>query len=241
LKSQFLSVATHELRTPLSVMLGYNSMLADSLEERLNPEERQVLRDSIAACKRLIRLVNSMLDITQIESGKMRMNYTLADIREVVNGVVTLFQQEAGNRHVHLGLELPAHVPRFKFDPERIEQVLINLVGNALKFTPGEGHVVVAVRPRLDSQEIEISVSDTGIGIPVEDQQKVFDEFAQVRRQIKGRQREGSGLGLAIVKRIVEAHAATIELHSAPGQGSTFSFVLPMKIQEWSLQSALTA
>ncbi len=240
LKSQFLSVATHELRTPLTVMLGYNSMLAESLEERLNPEEQQILRDSITACKRLIRLVNSMLDITQIESGKMRMNYALADIREVVSGVAALFQQEARNRRIHLALEVPARVPRFKFDPERIEQVLINLVGNALKFTPAEGSIRVAVNRRPEQQGMEISVSDTGIGISSEDQQKIFDEFAQVRRQAKGRQREGSGLGLAIVKRIVEAHAATVKLHSSPGQGSTFSFVLPLKTQE-ALQTALSA
>ncbi len=241
LKSQFLSVATHELRTPLSVILGYNSMLAESLEDRLNGEEQQILRESIGACKRLIRLVNSMLDISQIESGKMRMNYTVADIRETVNGVAAVFQQEARMRRIRLAVELPARLPRIKFDPERIEQVLINLIGNALKFTPAEGTIRVAVRLRPELQGVEISVTDTGIGIAREDQDKIFDEFAQVRRQAKGRQREGSGLGLAIAKRIVEAHAATIELSSTPGQGSTFSFVLPAKAQEQSLQSALSA
>ncbi len=242
LKSQFLSVATHELRTPLSVMLGYNSMLAESLDDRLNGEEQQTLRESIAACKRLIRLVNSMLDISQIESGKMRMNFTQADIREVVSGVTVLFQQEARNRRLNLTLELPARVPRVEFDPERIEQVLINLIGNALKFTPAGGQVRVAVRALPETSGLEVSVSDTGVGIPPEDQQRIFDEFAQVRRQAARRQREGSGLGLAIVKRIVEAHGTRIELQSAPGQGSTFSFVLQSpRTQEQRVGSALSA
>ena len=95
LKSQFLSVATHELRTPLSIILGYNSMLADTLEEKLSDDEKETLRESVAACKRLIRLVNSMLDITQIERGKMRMNFGNGDLRQVVQSVVTLFQLEA--------------------------------------------------------------------------------------------------------------------------------------------------
>ncbi len=242
LKSQFLSVATHELRTPLSVILGYNSMLAESLEDRLNGEEQQTLRESIAACKRLIRLVNSMLDISQIESGKMRMNFTLADIREVASGVTALFQQEAASRQVRLLLEVPARVPRVAFDPERIEQVLINLINNALKFTPAGGSVRVAVRLLPELQGVEIAVSDTGVGIAPEDQQRIFDEFAQIRRQAARRQREGSGLGLAIVKRIVEAHATRIELQSMPGRGSTFSFILPLtRTHEQMVSSALSA
>lgn len=241
LKSQFLSVATHELRTPLSVILGYNSMLAESLEDRLNPEEQQTLRESIAACKRLIRLINSMLDISQIESGKMQMNYTLADIREIVSGATVLFQQEARKRQIALTLEVPARVPRMKFDPERIEQVLINLIGNALKFTPAGGRIRVALRACPEANGIEVSVTDTGIGIEAEDQQKIFDEFAQVRRRASRQQQEGSGLGLAIAKRIVEAHGARMELQSAPGQGSTFSFVLPIGAHEQTFGSALSA
>ncbi len=242
LKSQFLSVATHELRTPLSVILGYNSMLVESLEDRLNAEEQQTLRESIASCKRLIRLVNSMLDVSQIESGKMRMSFTTADIRDVVSGVVATMQQEARRRRLNLTLELPARVPRLQFDPERIEQVLINLIGNALKFTPPEGTIRVAVRILNELHGVEISVTDTGIGIPHQDQAHIFDEFSQVRRSERGQRRdEGSGLGLAIVKRIVEAHSAKVELRSAPGQGATFSFVLPMKAREQSLGSALSA
>ena len=239
LKSQFLSVATHELRTPLSVILGYNSMLAESLQDRLDGQEQQTLRESVGACKRLIRLVNSMLDITQIESGKMRMNFELSDLRRIVSSVTTLFQHEAQAKSVHIAVELPTRMPRMLMDSERIEQVLINLIGNALKFTANGGTVAVSVRQTPAGAHV--SVSDTGIGIAPEDLDKIFDEFAQVRRQTANRQREGSGLGLAIARRIVEAHHGVLEVKSELGRGSTFSFTLPEDAAGTKLGTAVCA
>jgi signal transduction histidine kinase len=231
LKSNFLSVATHELRTPLSVILGYNAMLEESLHDRLDESERQTLTESIAACKRLIRMVNSMLDISQIESGKMKMDFVPSDLRRLVNGVAALFHQEAHSRRLHLRVELPARSLRVELDGERIEQVLINLVGNALKFTPAGGSIVIRVRPHPELRQVEISVQDSGVGIAPEDQARIFDEFAQVRHAHAhaGSARDGSGLGLAIAKRIVEAHHGQLRVTSTPGQGSTFSFTLPLK------------
>ncbi len=225
LKSQFLSVATHELRTPLSVILGYNSMLSEMLHDRLDEQEQQTLRESVSACKRLIRLVNSMLDITQIESGKMRMNFEAADLRRTVSSVAALFQHDAEAKDIHITTEVPARLPKLVMDSERIEQVLVNLVGNALKFTNRGGSITIAVRN--SDRGVIVSVSDTGIGIAPEDLGHIFDEFAQVRRQAAKRQREGSGLGLAIARRIVEAHHGTLEVQSEPGRGSTFAFTLP--------------
>jgi signal transduction histidine kinase len=228
LKSNFLSVATHELRTPLSVILGYNAMLEESLQDRLDESERQTLMESIAACKRLIRMVNSMLDISQIESGKMKMDFAPSDLRRLVNGVAALLHQEARSRRLHLRVELPARSPRVELDAERIEQVLINLVGNALKFTPAGGAIVIRVR-HLELRQVEISVQDSGVGIAPEDQARIFDEFAQVRHAHTASARDGSGLGLAIAKRIVEGHHGQLRVASTPGQGSTFSFTLPLK------------
>ncbi|HET8666817.1 MAG TPA: ATP-binding protein [Terriglobales bacterium] len=229
LKSQFLSVATHELRTPLSVILGYNAMLAESLQDRLTEEENETLRESVAACKRLIRLVNSMLDITQIESGKMKMNFAAADLKGLIDGVMALFHYEAGKKKITLRTDCPARIPRVQMDAERIQQVLINLVGNALKFTPEDGAIVISARVDSGTHAVEVTVSDTGIGIAPEDQARIFDEFAQIRLQAARRQRDGSGLGLAIAKRIVEAHEGTILVASEPGRGSTFSFTIPVK------------
>jgi signal transduction histidine kinase/CheY-like chemotaxis protein len=229
LKSNFLSVATHELRTPLSVILGYNAMLEESLQDRLDESERQTLTESIAACKRLIRMVNSMLDISQIESGKMKMDVAAADLRRLVNGVAALFQQEARARHLRLSVELPARPLRVPVDAERIEQVLINLVGNATKFTRAGGAITIRARYDSDLRQVEISVQDTGVGIAPEDQTRIFDEFAQARNVHADVSRGGSGLGLAIAKRIVEAHHGQLRVESTPGQGSTFSFTLPLK------------
>lgn len=229
LKSNFLSVATHELRTPLSVILGYNAMLAESLQDRLDESERQTLTESIAACKRLIRMVNSMLDINQIESGKMQMEFAATDLRRLVNGVAALFQQEARRHRLQLKVELPARPPRAEMDAERIEQVLVNLVGNAMKFTPAEGNITIRVSLPPDGHQVEISVQDTGVGIAPEDQARIFDEFAQVRRAHAAGTQDGSGLGLAIAKRIVEAHHGQLRVSSSPGQGSTFAFSLPLK------------
>ena len=229
LKSNFLSVATHELRTPLSVILGYNAMLQESLQDRLDESERQTLTESIAACKRLIRMVNSMLDISQIEAGKMRMDFAPADLRRLVNSVASLFQQEARNRRLNMSVQAPSRPLRVELDAERIEQVLINLVGNAMKFTPAGGSIVIALHPHPELREVEISVRDTGVGIAPEDQARIFDEFAQARHPQSGGVRDGSGLGLAIARRIVEAHHGHLRVASSLGAGSTFSFTLPLK------------
>lgn len=239
LKSQFLSVATHELRTPLSVILGYNAMLAETLEGKIDDEQKQTLRESIAACKRLIRLVNSMLDITQIESGKMRMNFAPADLRQIVSSVTTLFHHESRDRQIRLVTEMPPRLPRLHIDAERIEQVLINLVGNALKFTEPGGTITISARSR--GELVEVGIKDTGIGIAPEDQARIFDEFAQIRRQAANRHRDGSGLGLAIARRIVEAHAGKIDVSSTPGAGSIFRFTIPIEPARESMNRAVLA
>ncbi len=238
LKSQFLSVATHELRTPLSVILGYNSMLLESLEDRLSEDERDTLRESISACKRLMRLVNSMLDVSQIESGKMRMNMGTGDLRQVVHSVCALFQQEAKAAGLNLHAAVPARLPKLVMDSERIEQVLVNLIGNAMKFTHGPGEITVVVKPLPEINQVQISVKDTGIGIALAEQPNIFDEFAQVKRRVAQQQKSGNGLGLAIARRIVEAHEGNISVTSIPGEGSTFSFTLPIKQRASTAMSA---
>jgi signal transduction histidine kinase len=245
LKSQFLSVATHELRTPLSVILGYNSLLAESLQDRLTAEETETLEESAAACKRLIRLVNSMLDITQIESGKMQMSFAPADARQIVLAVERLFRHEAEQRGITLHVQVPARLPRTLLDPERMQQVLINLVGNALKFTPAAGQVTISLRQvshsETEQSSLAFSVHDTGIGIAPQDQKLIFEEFAQLepRKSVislvspaatpNRTEDKGFGLGLAIARRIVQAHDGTLTVNSSPGRGSTFTALIPMR------------
>lgn len=238
LKSQFLSIATHELRTPLTIIMGYNSMLAEGMHDRATAEERELLQESVGACQRLIRLVNSMLDINQIEAGKMTMKFAETDLNSVVRNVVSLFQGEMAKKQIHLSLEVPARMPRLLLDADRIEQVVINLVGNAMKFTSEGGGIHVSVRYAPEAETVQVSVQDTGVGIALADQELIFDEFAQVGRHAANRQREGSGLGLAIAKRIVEAHSGHISLRSAPGEGSTFIFTLPARLPQATTSSS---
>src|SRR3954468_6265208 len=241
LRSQFLSIATHELRTPLTIIMGYNSMLADSLDDRTTSEEKELLSESVTTCQRLIRMVNSMLDMTQIESGKLRMNFEDTDLSSLINNVVGLFQTEAAKKHIHLGLELPARMPRLLLDGDRIEQVVINLIGNALKFTGVGGRVEVALRYSVESETVQIAVSDTGVGIADADLELIFDEFAQLQKRANHSPNEGTGLGLAIVKRIVEAHAGAIMVESTLGQGSTFTFTLPARRPQANSSAAIPA
>jgi signal transduction histidine kinase/CheY-like chemotaxis protein len=241
LRSQFLSIATHELRTPLTIIMGYNSMLADSLDGRTTSEEKELLSESVSACQRLIRMVNSMLDLTQIESGKLRMIFEETDLSAMMNNVVGLFQTEAAKKDIHLGLEIPARMPRLLLDGDRIEQVIINLVGNALKFTNQGGEVRAALRYSAESETVQVSIMDSGVGIATEDQELIFDEFAQLQKRSNGIPREGTGLGLAIVKRIVGAHSGAITVESTVGKGSTFTFTLPARRLQASSTAAVPA
>jgi signal transduction histidine kinase/CheY-like chemotaxis protein len=229
LRSQFLSIASHELRTPLTLIMGYNSMLADSLTTRVTAEEKEILHESVVACQRLIRMVSSMLDLTQIDSGKLRIDFVSTDLVSLLNTTVGLFQTEAASRGIHLNLEVPVQLPRLLVDGDRLEQVITNLIGNSLKFTGEGGRIHVSLRYEADAGTVSISVSDTGIGIALEEQELIFNEFAQMERQAAKRHREGTGLGLAISRRIVEAHSGTISVRSAPGEGSTFTVVLPAR------------
>jgi signal transduction histidine kinase len=156
------------------------------------------------------------------------MDFAPADLRGLVQSVAALFQQEARSRDIALEALLPARLPKITLDAERVQQVLINLVANALKFTPPAGRVRIQVHP-ANREHIAISVSDTGAGIASADQERIFDEFAQVRKHAAERQKTGSGLGLAITRRIVEGHHGNISLQSEVGRGSTFTFTLPLR------------
>jgi signal transduction histidine kinase len=162
-------------------------------------------------------------------------------LRRLVSGVIALFQQEARTKDIRLGMEVPARLPKIVLDAERIEQVLVNLLGNALKFTPARGSVTVAVRHLPGTRSVQVSVRDTGIGIAPEARTKIFDEFAQIHEGVKKRHREGSGLGLAIARRIVEAHHGALEVESDPGRGSTFFFTIPVDVRERNVTSAVSA
>lgn len=227
LKSNFLGIATHELKTPLSVVSGYLDSLQDGFAGDLNDAQKGIIRETLTSCNRMEALISDMLDLNKIEAGRMPMEISelpvIYAVQKVAGQVIPLLQKKKLTLEIEEeGMELPA-----RFDEDRIIQVLVNLIGNAIKFTPGSGRITVTAKPekRQDSSHIRINVADTGIGISQDDLLHVFEEFAQVGEPGK---EEGTGLGLAICKRIIEAHGGEIWAESELGKGTTFHFTLPL-------------
>ena len=227
LKSNFLGIATHELKTPLSVVGGYLDSLQDGFAGDLNEAQRGIVGETLASCHRMEALISDMLDLAKIEAGRMPM-----EVREI--SVIKVVQKVAGQmipllqkKKLTLDIQEEGMDALATFDEDRIIQVLINLIGNAIKFTPDEGNVTVSARSgrRTDPPTIELVVTDTGIGISKDDLPHIFEEFAQVGQPGKV---EGTGLGLAICQRIVEAHGGEIWAESILEQSTTFHFTLPL-------------
>ena len=223
LKTTFLSTATHELRTPLTVISGYIELLAGSADSHLTAEQREFIDIAQASTKTLSALVDDLLDLARIEADRMELTMRAVDIADTVTRVHRMVAAQAASKGIGLDAEIAADVPLVAADPNRLIQVLLNLVGNAVKFTE-QGSVRSVVRPAAGG--VEIRVIDTGIGIPPEALPRIFDEFRQADAATT-RKFGGTGLGLAIAKRLIELHGGTIAVESASGGGSTFRVWLP--------------
>ena len=221
LKSEFLANMSHELRTPLHTIIGFSELLAEQLEGPLNDKQQRFVRHIHRDSLHLLQLINDVLDISKIEAGRVELRPETLDLAEASEEVLFSLKQQAAAKPVtlHAGPGLPITI---RADRLRLTQILYNLLSNAVKFTPAGGSVSLDAAVRLGF--CEISVEDTGIGIPASEQELVFDKFYQVRSP----RREGTGLGLAITKRLVEQHGGRIWLHSEPNHGSRFTFTLPL-------------
>ena len=227
LKSNFLGIATHELKTPLAVVGGYLDSLQDGFAGELNDSQRGIVGETLSSCHRMEALISDMLDLNKIEAGRMPMEIMELPVIDVVQKVagqmIPLLQKKKLTLDIlEKGMESPT-----RFDEDRIIQVLVNLISNAIKFTPEGGRITISARRGTEREPsvIRISVADNGIGISQEDLPLIFEEFAQVGEPGK---EEGTGLGLAICLRIVEAHDGEIWAESVLGKGTTFHFTLPM-------------
>jgi signal transduction histidine kinase len=227
LKSNFLGIATHELKTPLAVVGGYLDSLQDGFAGDLNEPQRGIIGEALASCHRMEALISDMLDLAKIEAGRMPIEVREIPVIKVVQKVAGQIIPLLQKKKLTLDIQEEGMEATATFDEDRIIQVLINLIGNAIKFTPEEGNVTVSARPgrRTDPQSIELVVTDTGIGISKDDLPHIFEEFAQVGQPGKV---EGTGLGLAICKRIVEAHGGEIWAESVLEKSTTFHFTLPL-------------
>ncbi|MCM8800536.1 MAG: ATP-binding protein [Candidatus Omnitrophica bacterium] len=226
MKSDFISVVSHELRTPLTALKGAIDNLLDGIAGELNQIQKECLLVSKRNIDRLNRMISELLDISRIEAGKIQINKQPTDITGLINEVLRLFQDMAEASGIILGAEIASDLPKINLDPDKITQVLTNLVGNAVKFTPAGGRITV--RAGVLKDFIQVDVIDTGLGIPHQDLEKIFDKFYQVSRLGGSRTPKGTGLGLPICKGIVERHGGRIWVESELGKGSKFSFTLPI-------------
>jgi len=224
-KSQFLASMSHELRTPMNAVLGYTRMLLMNVYGELPEKVKDVHQRIDKSGRHLLGLINDVLDFSKIEAGQLTLTINPYSIKDVIQAVVTSTQSLATEKKLELRITAPADLPAASGDERRIAQVLLNLVGNAIKFTDsGE----VRVEAVATDGAFEVSVSDTGTGIAAGDQDKIFEEFRQAEGSI-AQKKGGTGLGLAIAKKIVEMHGGKIWVESEVGKGSKFTFTLPIK------------
>jgi signal transduction histidine kinase len=224
LKDAFLSMVTHELRTPLTVISGLAEMLDDSIYGALTPPQAERIGQIRAQAARLRQLVNDLLDLSKLESGMIRLRCEPLDPQALVLGALAPLEAVAAQAGVELGHEVGRDLPEVNCDGQRIEQVLTNLIANAVKFTPRGGRVVVGAAATPGA--MRFTVEDTGCGIPLGMRERIFDRFVQIHPHSDG-WGKGTGLGLAIVKHIVELHGGDVAVESEDGRGSRFSFTLP--------------
>ena len=230
LKDQFLAIVSHELRTPLNAVLGWAEMLSRRAVE--GPLRERAVRGISEAARRQARLIEDLLDVARIASGKMRLDRTFVDLADVVRDALLIAQPSAAPKQIRLSFESGSWVPKVFGDRVRLEQIASNLISNAVKFTPDSG--AVDVRMRRVGDHAELVVSDSGQGIPAEFLPSVFELFRQADGSTT-RMHSGLGLGLSIVKSLVEAHNGTVAVHSAgEGLGSTFVVTLPVAVWERS-------
>ncbi|HMF22727.1 MAG TPA: ATP-binding protein, partial [Pseudolabrys sp.] len=226
-KSQFLANMSHELRTPLNAILGYTELMADGAYGEPSEKMLGVLKRLEAQGKHLLGLINDVLDLSKIEAGQLVLELSDYSIQDIAQTVRSTLEPLAADKKLGFKVEIASQLPSGRGDGRRLTQVLINLVGNAIKFTDvGE----VAIKAEANNGAFYVSVRDTGPGISAADQTKLFQEFQQADNAIT-RKKGGTGLGLAISKRIIEMHGGKIWVESQLGQGSTFAFTLPVIVE----------
>ena len=240
MKGEFLANVSHELRTPLNSMIGFAEVLQETLQDRTGPidEKRQrYINNIINSSRRLLDLINDLLDLAKIEAGRMDLNVTAISIADTFEGLTNLIRPQAEKRRITLRTKIEPDVPVIHSDAGKLQQILFNFLSNAVKFTPESGTVTLAAATGTDEQGqtvVRLSITDTGPGIPGEDQQRIFDKFTQLDPSVT-RNHGGTGLGLTISQELAGMLQGRIELDSDDGRGATFTLVIPVVLERRSV------
>lgn len=235
LKEEFLALTTHDLRSPLTVISGVISFFKSGRLGELTPEQERMVAMMERNAQNLISLVNDLLDSTKLESGTLQLKIEPASLTDAVAEVREALLPTANEKGITLTVELPAELPPVLADRGQLGRILHNLVSNAVKFTSPGGSVVI--RAARNGRSVAVSVADTGVGIAPEEQQMIFDKYAQARNRAT-RGEKGTGLGLYITKRLVELHGGEINVESEVGRGATFTFTLPVAEEQSQAETA---
>jgi signal transduction histidine kinase/HAMP domain-containing protein len=225
-KSDFLANMSHELRTPLNAIIGFSEVMLSGMTGALPDKQKEFIGDIRDSGKHLLALINDILDLSKIEAGRMELDIARFDLREAIGNAMTLVRGRAERHGINLESAISDEVGAYDGDERKFKQIVLNLLTNAVKFTPEGGSVTLGAQ-RVNGAYV-FSVKDTGVGIAPEDQQLIFEEFRQVGSDYE-RKAEGTGLGLALTRRLVHLHGGEISVASAPGRGSTFTFTLPLE------------
>jgi GAF domain-containing protein len=224
-KSEFLANMSHELRTPLNAIIGFSEVLSERMFGELNEKQEEYLKDIYASGTHLLSLINDILDLSKIEAGRMELELSEFHLPAAIENALMLVRERAGRRSIALHTNIDNRLGQIQADERKVRQVVLNLLSNAIKFTPEGGRIEVGAVPK--DGFVEVSVSDTGVGIAPEDQEAVFEEFRQVGAAEK--KVEGTGLGLTLCRKFIELHGGRIWVKSQVGVGSTFTFTIPLR------------
>lgn len=232
IKSEFVSVASHELRTPLAAIKNAVQLILKGKTGAINENQEKFLSMAERNINRLTNILNDLLNLSRIESGKIELKFQTVALEEIIELTASSLRPQADTKSIQIEVDVPESLPEVYGDPEKVEQILTNLIGNAIKFSPEGGNILITAKIHSTERggdfgdRVAVSVKDTGIGIPPEHLEAIFEKFHQVEGSLH-RSVSGTGLGLAITKGLVEAHQGKIWVESDVGKGSTFTFTLP--------------
>jgi len=228
-KSAFLASMSHELRTPLTAILGFSEVLQEEYFGKVNSKQKEYLNDIYESGHHLLSLINDILDLAKIEVGMMELEHGPVVVKELLENSLVMIKEKAGSHSIKLEIDLAPEIEGLiiQADARKLKQIIFNLLSNAAKFTPDRGHIQLGAK--CENGKLAVAVTDTGIGISMEKQEKIFEEFYQIEASLKDKT-PGTGLGLPLSRKIVEMHGGEIWCESeGEGKGSRFVFTLPLE------------